>query len=197
MAGDDLDLAIIQTEELSSASAYVAMRSAVEAVSANTVLLIYFIRERIHVTVLRHGLMESGIENAYLRQTWHQLVYSLNALQIGRVMERSQVAHLLECCYNFIVDDYRRSKFLTTMHHSMAYSINFFKVLDCTNFGIRKKREDELNTFCMLRHIVHDLALLTIGELNLYEGVVKTYTLGTSRSNHFLRIHVVKGVLDR
>ena len=197
MAGDDLDLVVIQTEELSSASAYVAMRSAVEAISANTVLLIYFIRERIHIAVLRHRLMEGGIKHAYLRQTGHQLVDCLYTLQVGRVMKRSKLAHFFECSNHLIVDYYRRSKLLTTMHHTMAYCVNLLQVLDCTNLRISKERENKLHALGMLRHIVHDLALLTIREFNLYESVVKTYTLRTSGSNHFLRIHVVKCVLDR
>ena len=197
MAGDDLDLAVIQTEELGSASAYIAMRSTMEAVSANAVFLIHLIRERVHIAVLRHRLMECGIKHAYLRQTGHQLVDCLYTLQVGRVMKRSKLTHFLECSNHLIVDYYRRSKLLATMHHAMAYCVDFLQVLDSTNLRIGKERENELHALGMLRHIVHDLALLTIREFNLYESVVKTYTLRTSGSNHFLRIHVVKCVLDR
>ena len=43
---------------------------------------------------------------------------------------------------------------------------------------------------------MHDLLLLTIGQLYLHKGIVQTYALSTSAGHHALIVHIVQCVLD-
>ena len=79
----------------------------------------------------------------------------------------------------------------------MAHSVNLVETLDDTNLRISEQREDEFHTLGMLRDIVHNLFLLTIGQLHLYKGTVQTYALSTTTGHHALVVHVVQSVLDR
>jgi hypothetical protein len=48
----------------------------------------------------------------------------------------------------------------------------------------------------MLGDIVHNLLLLAIGQLHLYESIVQANALSTTTGHHALIVHVVQGVLD-
>ena len=141
--------------------------------------------------------MESSIKHTHLRQTWHQFLHSVYALQIGWVVQRSQIRAFLESLQHFVSEDNALVELLTTMHHTVTNCINLIKTLDDTNLRVSKQREDELNALCMLRDIVHNLLFLTIGQLYLYEGTIKANTLSTTTRHHALIVHIVQGVLDR
>ena len=83
------------------------------------------------------------------------------------------------------------------MHHAMANSIYFIQTLDNTNLWICQQREDELYALSMLRDLVIDLLLFTIGQLNLYKSTVQANTLSTTTGHHTLIVHIVQSVLDR
>ncbi len=82
------------------------------------------------------------------------------------------------------------------MHHTMANSVDLIETLDNTDLRVSEQREDKLHTLCMLRDIVHNLLLLTIGQLNLYKSTVQAYTLSTTTGHHTLVVHIVQSVLD-
>ncbi len=61
----------------------------VEAIAANLVLFIIFIRQRINVCFRRHGAVEGVVKNNNLRYAFAE--HSLgcpNALQVSRIVER-------------------------------------------------------------------------------------------------------------
>ena len=62
-----------------------------EAIATHAILLIELVGDGIHISLGGHGLMEGGIEHAHLRQTRHQLLHGVHTLQVGRVVQRSQV----------------------------------------------------------------------------------------------------------
>src|SRR3546814_8062672 len=62
-----------------------------EAVAAHTMILVQHIRHGIAVSMLGHGLVESGVEHANLRQLGEQVDSSMDAAQVGRVVQRRQL----------------------------------------------------------------------------------------------------------
>ena len=67
-----------------------------EAVATDAVLLVKLIGNGIHESLGRHGLVEGGVEDAHLGQTGHKLLDGVDALQVGGVVQGSQVRALLE-----------------------------------------------------------------------------------------------------
>ena len=66
-AHDDLGIVKIQSQELGRMFGYEAVACPVESVAAYRVFLIVFIGKAVEISLLRHGLMESGIEYSYHR----------------------------------------------------------------------------------------------------------------------------------
>ena len=168
-----------------------------KTIATHTVLLVQIVRDSVHISLSRHGLVEGGVEHTYLRQTWHQLLNSINTLQVSGVVQGSQIRALLESLQNLVGKNHALIEFLAAVHHTVTYSVDLLQIFDHTDFGIGKQREDKLNTLGMLGDIVHNLLLLAIGQLYLYKGIVQAYTLGTTTGHHTLIVHVVQGVLDR
>ena len=96
MAGNHLGAFSLHAQELQGAGADIAVRGSVETIAAYAVLLVQLVGNGIHISLGRHGLVESGIKDTYLRQTGHELFHCIDTLQVGRVVQRSQVRALLE-----------------------------------------------------------------------------------------------------
>jgi len=111
-------------------------------------------------------------------------------------VQGSQVRALFKLLQHFVSQDNTLVELLTAMHHAVAHGINLVKTLDDTNLRISEQREDELHTLGMLGNVVHNLLLLTIGQLHLHKGTVQAHTLGTATGHHTLIVHVVQCVLD-
>ena len=173
------------------------MRSSVETIATYTILLIKLVRNGIHIGIVGHGLMEGGIKHAHLRQSWHQLLNCVHTLQVGWVMQGSQVRALLKHLQHLVGQDNRLIELLATMHHAVTYSVNLIEALDNTYFWVSEQRENKLHALSMLRDIVHNLLFLTIGQLNLYKGTIQSHTLSTTTGHHAFIVHVIQGVLDR
>ena len=91
MTGNDLGALGLHAQELQGASADIAVRGAVETIAAHAVLLVQLIGDGIHIGLGGHGLVESGIKDTYLRQTGHEFLHGIDTLQVGRVVQGSQV----------------------------------------------------------------------------------------------------------
>ena len=143
-----------------------------EAIATNAILLVQLVGNGIHESLRRHGLMEGGVEYAYLRQAGHQLLHSVHTLQVGGVMEGSQIRALLKHLQHLVGKDHALVELLATVHHAMTYGINLAEVFDYTNLRIGEQGEDELHAFGVLGNIVHDLLLLAIGQLHLHKGTI-------------------------
>ncbi len=168
-----------------------------EAIAAHAVLLIEFVGDGIHIGLGGHGLVESGIEDAHLRQTGHEFLHGIHALQVGGVVQGSQVADGLEGLKHLVGEQHALVELLAAVHHAMTHGIDFLQVLDDTNLGVSQQREDELHALGMLGDVVHDLLLLAIGQFHLDESAVEAHTLCTAAGHHALVVHIVQCILDR
>ena len=66
------------------------MARAVEAVAAHLVLLVVAVGDAVHEGVLRHGLVEGGVEHAHLRDVGQGLQDRLDPHDVGRVVQWRQ-----------------------------------------------------------------------------------------------------------
>jgi len=70
------------------------VRDSVETISANPVLFVKLIRQTIHIGDFRNGGMKRGIEAGNLFCAREFALYRLDACEVGRIMEGSQVCKL-------------------------------------------------------------------------------------------------------
>ena len=78
----------------------------------------------------------------------------------------------------------------------MSYSVDFVEALDGTDLRIEEALEHEVDAFLVVRHVVHNLLLLAVGESHLNECLVEADTLNTACCQYGVVVHIVKLVLD-
>ena len=105
MAGDDAQIAQVFTKDRSSTFGKIPVGRAVEPIFADAVLLVVFVRDRVHIRFCRHGLEESRIEHRHLRGIWHELSAGSDASDRSLVMKRSKFRQFLDLRDNVIVDE--------------------------------------------------------------------------------------------
>ena len=172
------------------------MARAVETVAADSVFLVELIRKRVHVCVIRHRLVEGGVENSHLRHTRQDLLYRVNTLQVGGVVQRSQVDTLDDLFLYFRSDQHRLVEFLAAMHYAVTYGVDFFQVFDATDLRINQLLQNQLDTYGMFRHRLLEFHLLAVRQFHLEERVRQSDFLDSALCHHFLALHLKELVFD-
>ena len=103
------------------------MARSVEAVAAYAVFLVKFVRQRIHISVLRHCLVESRIEYSDLRYIGENLFYGIDTFEVGRVVKRCNIYAFDDFLFYRFVDEYRLVEFFSAVYDTMAYGIDFLE----------------------------------------------------------------------
>ena len=196
MASDDFrPFRFFDSEIVEHPFADVAVTGSMESVTAHSILLIEFIRSGIHIGIVRHGLMESGVEHSDLWYFWQECLDSVDTLDVGRVVERCEVVALGKILHHLIGDEYRLAETLTSVHHSVTDSIELVEVAHDGIFASCEYLENELNSRCMLWNWFLELDFLSV-KLDGYKRVGQTDFLDTARGDDAVVIHVVERVLD-
>ena len=116
-----------------------------ESVAAHAILLVETVGERVHIGFCRHGLVECGVEHAYLRDAGQNLLHGLYTCHVGRVMERSEVVAFLYLLEHLVGDKYALAEFLGAVHHAVAYGVDFVVAGDASQFGICQDVENSFH----------------------------------------------------
>src|SRR3712207_7477391 len=75
VAGDNLLLSDVHSQEFTHPLAHVAMACSVETIAANMVFLVELVRNGVEISVSRHGRMEGIVEHCHLRNVGHKGVH--------------------------------------------------------------------------------------------------------------------------
>ena len=140
--------------------------------------------------------MESGVEHGYLRNTRERGLNRSNTFQVSGIMQRSQINALLNLCLHFRRDKNGFIEFLASMHYAVAYCVDLLQIFDATEFGIYQRIENELNTYCMLRHRFLDFYLLSVRQFYQQERIRQTDFLHTALRHYLFALHLKELVLD-
>lgn len=133
-----------------------------KAITTYTILLIKFVRNGIHVSIIRHRLMESRIEYTDLRYVRQNCIDRMNTFQICRIVQRSQIIASSKGIEHFLGQQNRLAELLTAMYHTMANSIDFIQRLDSTILRRDESIQNELYTYRMFWNIFFQNFLFTI-----------------------------------
>ena len=125
--------------------------------------------------------MESGIEDADLRDVGKQSCDCIHALNVGRIVKRSEVVALSESRHHFRRQANRFVELLSAVHHSVTDCIQLIKALQHSIFASRQHLKDKLHTRSMLLDRMFPLVLLTIqfdgnkriGQANLLDATTR------------------------
>ncbi len=95
----------------------VRVRGAVEPVPADVVLLAPGPRDGVRVRDLRDRVVEGGVEDHHLRQVREQLAGHLDALEVGRVVQRREGHQVGDRGHHVVVDQRGLGEPLAAVHH--------------------------------------------------------------------------------
>lgn len=127
VAGNDTLLFVGKVQEFAGTTRYVAVARSVEAVTAYAVFLVKFVRQRVHVGVLRHCLVESRIEYSDLRYIGEDLFYGIDTFEVSRIVKRCNIDAFDDFLFYGFVDKYRLVEFLSAVYDAMTYGVDFFE----------------------------------------------------------------------
>ena len=164
VAGDDARTFGLNAEKFAHTLGHIAVRGSMEAVTADAVLLIQLIGNGIHVGVIGHGLMESSVEHTHLRNVGQQSRNGSHTLQVGRIVERSQVVACRDGIERLLVEDYRLAEAFAAVHDAMAYRTQFLKRFQRAIFLARQRLKDELHAYGVFRYVFFQNDFLAIGQ---------------------------------
>ena len=140
--------------------------------------------------------MESGVEHAHLRNLGKQRGDSSHTLEVGGVVQGSQVVASLESCQHLLIEENRLAELLTAMHHTVTYSVELVERLQCAILGTGECLQDKLHTSGVLLDVFFEYYLLAIGQGQLKERAGKANLLDTALGEYRLGVHLEEFVLD-
>ena len=180
------------------------MAGAVEAVAADAVFFVIFIRKSIHIRFLGNGLVESGVEYSNLRNAFHNLFADLNAHKVCRVVERAERNALPDSVLDLFINKNAAAELFAAVEDSVANRRNFVHRLKHTVFlsgeGLNEF-VDSVGMSCagLKSKLINDLDELAVpvgelvGKSRERSGKLLKNTVG---KNLFLR-HKENGIFER
>ena len=143
VAGDKLELFDGLAHELGAAGGHVAVARAVEAVAADAVIPVIFIRNGVHIGLSGHGLVERGVEHGDHRHVVaHDGAAGVDAGDVGGVVQRGERRALLERGHDGVVDFDRAGELLAAVDDTVADGVDLLHGGDHTVLGAGQLVDD-------------------------------------------------------
>ena len=112
--------------------------------------------------------MESGVEHAHLRDVGQQRLHGVHTLDVGRVVQGSQVVAGGKGFHHFGCEPDRLVELLAAMYHAVTDGIQLAQVPQHGVLACRQYLEDELHALGVFLDGAFHLVLLAV-ELDGYE----------------------------
>ena len=191
MADDDLQLACGLAHQLDGALGNIAVAGAVEAVAAQMVFLIVLGGDGVTVGLGGHGHVERGVEHGDLRLAGHDGLTGFDALQVGRIMERTQGDAVTDGLLAGLVDDAGFDKTVAAVENAVADGVDLIQRLDNAVFRVGENVQNGGDGLGMGGHGNFPLDLdILVGNLvgqSAVEGDTLAQTLGKDLAG--IRVH--------
>jgi hypothetical protein len=127
--------ALVLSGELAVAVRHVPVRSAVESVAADLVAAVHPVRQRVQVRLVRERVVEGGVEHARLRDIAEDLAHGFYGLDVGRVVERRQIDHVLDLGEDDGVDADGPAEPLSAVHDAVPDGVDVGQGPDARALG--------------------------------------------------------------
>ena len=103
----------------------VAVRGAVETVTADFVVGVELVRQRVEIGALRHMLVESGIEDDDLFQIGEDFARSVNTGNVRRVVQRGEADAVHNLVAHIVIHEDGFGEIFAAMHDTVADGLDF------------------------------------------------------------------------
>ena len=191
MADDGLQIRVIFADDLRSFFGYERVAGAVEAVSADLVILIIAEGQGVHISFGGHGLMESGIKYGYHGRAGHQLLAGCHADQVGGVVQRRQVRNIFDRLDDFVIDHDRRSEGFAAVDDAVADRADLVEGLDHAGLVIHQGVDDQADGYVMIRNSgIGRLLARAVFDIFISDGTVDADSLAEALGQEFFRDRV-------
>ena len=100
------------------------VRGPVEPVAADAVPLVQHVGQRVEEAPPAHGLVERGVEDGDLGHLGQQVARRAVALDVGRVVQRSELEALFDPAQDRVVDEDRGPEALAAVDHAVAHGLD-------------------------------------------------------------------------
>ena len=198
VAGDELELFDGLAHELGAAGGHVAVARAVEAVAADAVVLVIFIRDGIHIGLAGHGLVERSVKHG---DHWHVVAHDgaagVDAGDVGGIVQRGKRRALLKGGHDGIVDLDRAGKLLAAVDDAVTDGVDLFHGGDHTVLGAGQLVDDRGDGFGVGGHrqvFVKDR--LAADERGVLEVTVDADALAQTFGQDVFGLHVDQLILQ-
>ena len=132
MAGDDLHFGLGLAKHGSCSHGHVFVRRAVETVLPDTIILIEFVGQSVHVGIARHSLVECSVEDSHHGGTGHDFLTCSDSHHVWRVVQRCKLEAVLYGLLNILIDYCRRGEVFAAVNNPVTYSVDFGHARDYT-----------------------------------------------------------------
>ena len=200
MAGDDTAVVKVESGKSCALCADILVARSVESITTYAVFFVILIRKRVHVGVVRHCLVERGVEDCDLRNGRKRLRYGVDSEEICRIVERGNLAALANLRNHLVCHEGTAEKLLSAMHHAVSHSLDVVKRAKASIFLVKQRVKHSLNTngVVLNRHFAHKFLLS--GSLMLETSDLKADALDESLREKIIDIvvlHVQQLILQR
>ena len=144
--------------------------------------------------------MECRIESNNLRNRRENSLHSPDTQDMGRIMQRCEIAADLDLLHDILIDKSAGREILTSMHNSVAHSLDVVKRLQNAMLAICKCLKDKLHSHLVVRNrnILYDFLLTGSGmlETSHFQADLFYDTFSQDIIN-LIALHIKKLILDR
>ena len=140
--------------------------------------------------------MESRVEHAHLWDVGQQGSHGIHALDVGRVVEGSQVVAGGKRLHHLRGEQHRLVELLATMHHAVTHGIQFVQMLQHGILTLGEHVENPLHTSSVLSDRLLHLVLLAI-QFHGDKRVWQTNLLDAATRDDRLVGHVIQCIFYR
>ena len=197
MAGDDFQLFNGLAHKLGAALGDIAMGGAVEAVAADTVVLIILVGDGVHICLVGHGLVEGGVEHDDHGNIVHNSSAGENTGDVCGVVEGGKGGALFKLCNDLIVNLNGVGKLLAAVDNAVTDSVDLLHGGDNTVLCACELVNNGCDSLRMGGHrnilIEHRFAA---DQRSMLEVTVYTDTLAKTLSQGRFGLHVDELVLE-
>jgi len=171
---------------------------AVEAVAADAVVLVVFIRNGVHIGLAGHGLVERGVKHGDHRHVVaHDGAAGVDAGDVGGVVQRGERRALLEGSHDGVVDLDGAGELLAAVDDAVADGVDLLHGGDHTILGAGQLVDDRGDGFGVRGHrqvLVKDG--FAADERGVLQMAVEADALAQALGQDVLGLHVDQLILQ-
>ena len=158
MAGDDLAVLEVQAGELRAHAGDELVARAVRAVATDAVFLVILVRKAVHVGVSGHRLVEGSVEGDDLRNRREDGLHGMDAQQVSRIVERSEVAAEGDLLEDVIIDKDGTGEEIAALDDAVAHRLDVLEGREDARLRVGQGLKDELHAHFVVGDgdVLHD-----------------------------------------